>query len=195
MMPVIQNVEAVILTGGASRRMGQDKASMSVHGFPSARRIADQLMAHGWPVTVLGREPLQGLPFCLDAEEFAGPLSALRGFHPSAEAVFVVSCDIPLFDGRLPGVLSEFLHDNGAAVPVVCGRIQPLCALYRTAALSSLLRHPSLKRMGDWLQTLSVAQVDEEALRRHGIEPEAMMGANTPEEFYALTNPGSPWPI
>ena len=102
-------IEAVLLTGGASRRMGEDKAALLVDGEPLGHRTARVLAEAGYPVTVLGAEPLEGHGFQRDASPHEGPLTALRRFKPTAEAVFVAACDMPVFDSRLvsawPGAL------------------------------------------------------------------------------------------
>ena len=88
------SIEAVVLTGGESRRMGFDKASIAIDGVPQADRIVRQFLAAGLPVTVLGRQPINGAAFLPDEEMFGGPIAALTRFVPSAEFVFVSSCDL-----------------------------------------------------------------------------------------------------
>src|SRR5437762_802955 len=121
-------IEAALLTGGASTRMGTDKASMPVGGEPMAQRIAQSLAAAGLKVTVLGREPIQGYAFLQDQEEHGGPMAALSAFSPTAEFVFVISCDYPLFDPLVVEVLLSRIGDACASVAEIRGRLQPLLA-------------------------------------------------------------------
>lgn len=178
-------IEAVLLTGGASRRMGEDKAGILIDGVPQAQRIADALGAVGLPVTVLGREPIPGHAFLRDANEFAGPLSALAQFAPSADAVFVCSCDLPLFDARIASTLAERLGDRDASVPQVNGFRQPLCALYRAKAFAHILN--VLGQEGAcamrWLDALDHVIVHEDEVCSAGVDPQCAQGANTREEF------------
>ncbi|MGV3614830.1 MAG: molybdenum cofactor guanylyltransferase [Fimbriimonas sp.] len=179
------NLEAVILTGGASRRMGQDKASLPIDGIPQAQRIVDELRAKGLPVTVLGRVPIEGAAFLADAEEFAGPAAALARFHPTADAVFVASCDLPLFDIRIVDLLLDHLGERLAVAPIVDTWRQPLCALYRSTAFGSLTQvvAEGYRCPMRWLDRLDPVLLDEEALLAVGIDPRATLGANTPEEL------------
>lgn len=182
------NVEAALLTGGASRRMGTDKARLVVDGRPQARRTADALLTLGIPVTVLGREPLDGCDFVGDREELAGPVAALAQFLPTVELVFVCSCDIPLFDGRLVEVLMERIEDRDAAAPEVNGWRQPLCALYRHSAWNKL---PDLLRVEDacamhWLDALDHTVVSSDVLAKRGLDPRSAQGANTELELAEL---------
>ena len=97
--------------------MGEDKAAILVDGIPQALRIVQAISSMGIPITVLGRKPIDGHGFLPDAEEFAGPLAALSRFTPQADAVFVCSCDLPLFDARIIEVLAANLSGAFAAVP------------------------------------------------------------------------------
>lgn len=179
-------LEAVLLTGGASRRMGRDKALLVVDGETLADRMVRKLTVMGLPVTVLGRTPVSGAAFRADEEEFAGPLSALERFSPSAQGVFVGSCDMPLFDGRILDILVDRIGEADAAVPVVGRWRQPLCALYRASAFGAIPRARRRSMMG-WLELLVIAEVQEEQL---GVEPSTLGSANTPEELSTLLAKG-----
>lgn len=151
--------QAVLLTGGASRRMGSSKAGLIVDHKPLGLRTAQILEAAGWPVTVLGRDPIAGYPLIQDAEVYAGPLAALRGFHPQAELVFVASCDMPQFHGEVASVLAEQMSEADAIVPLVDGYPQLLCAVYRARAFDEI--PPDGVRMRDWLACLNVQYIEE----------------------------------
>ena len=191
----IAQTEAVLLTGGASRRMGRDKSLMEVAGRPMADRIGMGLVQAGLPVTVLGREPLEGFSFLRDREELAGPLAALAGFAPRLPFVFVVACDLPFFDPAVVGVLEKVFGKSPAGeavVPVIGEKLQPACALYRSNAWAFL---PDLLAQGKrslmaWLESLNMVRVTEAELAAAGIAPHTLAGANTPEDFARLLGRG-----
>lgn len=178
------DIEAALLTGGASRRMGADKAKLLVDGEPLAQRIARLLMESRIPVTVLGREPLLGCAFIADPEDFAGPLAALARFTPSGEFVFVCSCDVPEFSPDLISDLRSQISKSEAAVPVVDGRLQPLCALYRASAFAKAadLARDGEKRIMRWIDSLVVAQAAP-------LNKRWAMNINTPDEWQAVISP------
>jgi molybdopterin-guanine dinucleotide biosynthesis protein A len=151
-----EKIEAVLLTGGASRRMGQDKAKLLVEGEHLAARILRLLREAGITVTTCGREPVGTEPFLKDTEEFAGPLAALAEFQPQTDLVFVCSCDLPGFDASIVTRLCEELGDGDAVVPQTDGRLQPLCALYRASAFQVVreLHGAGEKRIMSWLGRL-----------------------------------------
>jgi molybdenum cofactor guanylyltransferase len=178
-------IEAVLLTGGASRRMGQDKAKIVVEGEPLAARIARLIAPEVARVTVLGREPVEGYVFLPDEEAYLGPLVALARFRPSAPLVFVSSCDLPRFDARVIPLLRERMGEDDAALVSWQDRPQPLCALYRASCWAILdeLAQRGERRMMAWLDRLRWTLVDERALEAAGLPPELARNVNRPEDF------------
>lgn len=175
-------IEAVLLTGGASRRMGEDKASLMVDGVPVAERLIRELPS----ATVLGRSPVLGASFVEDLEQFAGPLSCLRRFVPRAELVFVLSCDVVLFRSAVVSAFGSVLGDFDAVMPVFEGFDQPLCGLYRATAFEVLRENRDLVRVRDWTALLRVKRMDATELETLGISPPWVQSANTPEDFQRL---------
>src|SRR6476659_4382687 len=97
----ISQWSAVILTGGASRRMGRDKALLPVAGVPMAVRVAyalraagaDDVACVGGDVERLRAEHLLALP---DEWPGEGPVAGLltglaRARH---DVVVVTACDL-----------------------------------------------------------------------------------------------------
>jgi molybdenum cofactor guanylyltransferase len=181
------DIEAVLLTGGASRRMGSDKSKLSIGGEPLAVRICRLLSEAGLPVTVSGRERIDGYAFLADAEEFAGPLGALARFKPSRDLVFVVSCDLPGFDAQIVSELAQSINGYEAAIPIVDGKLQPLCALYTDSAFDAAraLAAGGEKRVMQWVEGLNIVAVET-------LRPESLSNVNTPEQLegWQVREPG-----
>ena len=181
-------VEAVLLTGGASRRMGADKASLDFGGEPLAERIARALAEVACRITVLGREPIADFEFQKDNQEFAGPLTALSEFKPGFPFVMVCSCDLPRFDPKIVECFLEDINDKDAAVPISEGMLQPLCALYRKKAFANIgsVLQGGKQSMMAWLETLDLAEIPALRLADTGIDPRSIQGFNSPEELTRL---------
>lgn len=178
----MRDIEAVLLTGGSSRRMGEDKASLLVGGIPVPRRIAEILAEACQKVTVLGPGPILGFTNLEDREPGQGPLAALGQIEPVAPFVFVCSCDIPQFDARLMIQARRAIGEGHAAIPVAEGRRQPLCALYSADTFPFLRAalDEGKRSVMAWVDTLTVIE----------FTPENAMwcrGANTPEEWRSLS--------
>lgn len=131
---------ALLLTGGASRRLGTDKAHLVVDGERLVDRLARLLLAECAPVLEVG--PGYGsLSAVREEPPGAGPLAAvaagvagLTGAGHSGPAI-VMAVD-------LPGVTAELVawlraHPTSESlVPVVDDVAQVLCARYSTDALT-----------------------------------------------------------
>lgn len=134
--------DGYVLCGGASRRMGRDKALVPVDGVPMARRVADALVAAGsrrvvavgGDASALGRLGLATLPDRWPGEgPLGGLVTALHDDDPGgAVTAVVLSCDLtdpdPAAIGRTVSANAEAGTD--AAVPVVGGRHQWLHAAW-----------------------------------------------------------------
>lgn len=132
--------EGFILVGGASSRMGTDKAQLELGGQTFVERIHRALGSITTATRLVGeirgesaRDLLPAIP---DVHEKWG---ALGGLHTSlkacsAEWAVVVACDLPFVTGELFVRLASLRQNFEAVVPVQPdGRFQPLCALYRAS--------------------------------------------------------------
>lgn len=125
-------VGGLVLTGGASRRMGCPKALVLVQGERIVDRVVRALAAAGGPVIEVG-PGYSGLPAVSEEPAGTGPLAALAAGWAALRAgghrgpVVVLACDLPLVDAAVVRFLATW-PGPGSVVPVVAGRAQPLCA-------------------------------------------------------------------
>lgn len=132
----------IILAGGASRRMGRDKATLPYEGTTLVERMVSVLKPRCAPIFVIAA-PGQALP-ALDAEVLrdevrgVGPLLATgRGLRAAAEAgselAFVAAVDMPLLTVDLIDELAGPAVRLGADVVLPWdGRDHFLAGIYRT---------------------------------------------------------------
>ena len=124
-------IPALLLTGGASRRMGRPKALLDVDGLPLAVRSARVLAAVCEPVIEVG--PGYTDLTCVREEPIGdGPLAALvagSAVAPAGVPIIVVACDMPHLDPALLRILVEHPGD-ASVIPEAEGRLQTLCARY-----------------------------------------------------------------
>jgi molybdopterin-guanine dinucleotide biosynthesis protein A len=137
-----------ILCGGASRRMGRDKALIPVDGQALAVRVSDALSGAGaTEVIAVGGDLAAlrslGVPAVADADPGAGPLTGIvTALARSADdIVFVAACDLvnPSADAMVATVRALAADAGGdVAVPLVGGRRQWVHAAWRRRAAHSL---------------------------------------------------------
>ena len=85
-------------------------------------------------------DDLQGAELVFDLHRNHGPLAGIEAglAHSRHDALFVVACDMPWVDITLARRLVEASAGHDAAVPMVAGRPEPLCATYRASAAPEL---------------------------------------------------------
>ena len=127
-------VAGAVLLGGASARMGSDKAHLTLDGVALATRAARLLTEICEDVLLVGGGPPPDAPG-RRVPDLEGPRCALRGIASAlaaarAERVLVLATDLPLVTLDLLLALVAW-PPTDAVIPRPADGPQPLCALYR----------------------------------------------------------------
>ncbi|MEJ5156254.1 molybdenum cofactor guanylyltransferase [Gluconobacter wancherniae] len=141
----------LVLAGGLSTRMGQDKAGLIYRGRTQLEAAFDLVSSVVVSCFVSVRQsqvddPLRGeFPVIVDQSEVDGPAAGLLSAHARFPAAswLVVACDLPLLDrGTLDHLLlsRDGKHDAYAYRSEHDGLPEPLCAVWEPAALEALKR-------------------------------------------------------
>ena len=183
----------LLLAGGKSSRLGQNKALLEYDGVPMIRRIAEQCVA--FPEKILSSPidlPVEGFWRIADDTPECGPLggivSALRQCR--SEALLVLSCDLACYRAELGDYLLSFL-DSGW--PAWClrsrdGRTHYLCGIYTKAALPAL---EAMLAQNHLKMAESFAATDGHVLElQYTVFPDRMMAnINTWQDYYTIFQP------
>ena len=131
-------VEGFILVGGASSRMGTDKARLDLGGQSFVERVHRALSSITTETKLVGsKAKCEAWPELSAVPDVHVKWGALGGLHAAlaacrAEWAAVVACDLPFITGELFVRLASLRGNFDAVVPIQeDGRWQPLCALYR----------------------------------------------------------------
>jgi molybdopterin-guanine dinucleotide biosynthesis protein A len=132
------DISAIILAGGQSSRMKQDKALLPVNGKSLIESVASQLEPFFADIIISARDgqSLDFLPYriAVDRSSGQGPLMGiLTGLEASRTPYnFVIACDIPQINiGFLESML-EHVRRHDVVVPVSGdSKYEPLFAFYR----------------------------------------------------------------
>ena len=184
---------AVILCGGKSTRMAQDKAELLIGKKTFLQQIEKNLKdADEILLSVKDRRdyPEIGARHIEDREEDKGPLMGLCSVleECSYDKVWVMSCDMPLVNWDTAQELEHYLTDGiDAVIPVDrTGKKYVLCAWYRKSTLEILkeqLESGDLK-VKHLLGRLRVCYVAVEGLSDGSHK---FQNINTREEYQAFT--------
>jgi molybdenum cofactor guanylyltransferase len=170
-------ISAMILAGGQSRRMGQDKARLEMGGMPLLRRVYDIAAncADRVSVVVTADDYADILPEqarLIADRQSQGPLvgfaQGLAALAPSASAdwLLLLACDLPLLTAAavqqwITGLATLPPH-IGAYLPRGEKGWEPLCGFYRPAVIEPSLQQAvaqgeqSFQR---WLVGVAVAEL------------------------------------
>jgi molybdopterin-guanine dinucleotide biosynthesis protein A len=189
------NVAGLLLTGGASRRMGTDKALLEVGGQRLAERAAAVLSAVADPVVEVG-PGWSGLQAVREDPPGRGPLAAVAAGAAALRAaghdgpVVVLAVDMPRVSVELLRLLAT--RDGPATtVPRADGHPQPLCARYGPDALAAVDRllaagGRSLRALLEALDARGeVGWIEPEEWERVA-EPAALADVDTPDDLRRL---------
>ncbi|HEY1336647.1 MAG TPA: molybdenum cofactor guanylyltransferase [Bryobacteraceae bacterium] len=131
-----------VLTGGASSRMGRDKAALPYRGGTLAEAVA-RAVAEAAGSAILVGNPERNPGAIPDLYPGEGPLGGILTalHHTRAEWNLVVACDMPEIDGRMLRALLERAEQERADALLPAGPSglpEPLCAVYRLRVLEAL---------------------------------------------------------
>jgi molybdopterin-guanine dinucleotide biosynthesis protein A len=185
----LATVSAALLVGGASSRMGRDKAGIRFDGVPAATRLSTLLAGLFEEVLLVGGEPPPDSVGRRIAD-CEGPRCALRGIvsalaAASNERVLVLATDLPLVTPDLLLALVAWPEADAVLPRDAAGR-HPLCALYRRDPLLARAR----ARLGDGrlkldglLDEVETSHLEASDLRRVDPAGSALTNVNDPDDL------------
>lgn len=142
------DLHAIILCGGRSSRFGTDKARALFGGEPLLQRIARLCVEVGVvPVAqadVIGKYDDLGILTRADDVSGLGPLGGILSALTTtpAEAVLVLTCDMPQVDADLlRGLIRAFKIFRQSIFYTVAGSVQPFPGIFTRVATALMASH------------------------------------------------------
>jgi molybdopterin-guanine dinucleotide biosynthesis protein A len=131
------NISAVLLAGGESRRMGQDKATLIFRGKPLWQIQLDllsKLKPEEMFVSARSDPPWRpsGVQFVSDEPPSRGPLSGLSAMLPRIRTnhLLALAVDMPLMTENYLRSLYNLIEPGRGVLPMIGNRAEPLVAIY-----------------------------------------------------------------
>ena len=186
---------AVILVGGKSTRLGQDKVFVEIGGQPMIQRVVGRLQAVAAHFVLVAAEPVAdpqaryGVPALAVADRYPGK-GSLGGLYSGLAAAptewaFVMAVDMPFVNPALVDYLAKLTDGYDLVLPIVAGRPEPAHALYSKRCLEPIehkILSDQLKMIG-FHDQVRVRQVNERDLRRHDPELRSFLNINRPSDL------------
>jgi molybdopterin-guanine dinucleotide biosynthesis protein A len=143
----------LVLCGGKSTRMGNDKGLLKLEATTWAQTAVDKLGELNIPVKISVNKnqhesyaavfPMDALVVDNEMLKLQGPLLGLLSAHVacSDEDVFVLACDLPLMETSILRELLFLYHHYSSGDAFVFlneGQAEPLCGIYTRKCLANI---------------------------------------------------------
>lgn len=140
-----ETASAIVLAGGKSKRMGQNKSLLPVNGTTLLENTISQLK-HNFREIIISTDKdnmfrCKGLKTVSDSAPGQGPLMGIMSGLKASEndLNFVIACDIPDININLVRRLLRSAEGYDAVVPVTPDdELEPLFAVYRKQVISKI---------------------------------------------------------
>ena len=186
-------LNGLVLTGGRSRRMQRDKASLAYAGRTQLERTVQLLAPRVQQVFVSIRpeqraDPARAAYPCIeDLRPDLGPIGGIQAaLHADANrAWLVLACDLPFLTAS---ALDHLIASRGADHLATAyrsshdGLPEPLCAIFEPASRAAV---DAWIAQGQLCPRALLGGVDARLLEP--LEPRALDNINTPEQYTAAT--------
>ncbi|SEA30507.1 molybdopterin-guanine dinucleotide biosynthesis protein A [Desulfuromusa kysingii] len=184
---VNNDITGIVLAGGKSRRMGQDKATLPMLNGTMLSNALLFLQQHFQKVIIVGNRPdleIYGVPVIHDIY----PGSSLGGIHAGLNAVetnwvFIMPCDMPFPNAEILTNLVQSHQHVDAVVPKTERGFEPLFALYHRRVLpiiESFLQQNRF-RIFDLFEQIVVNYIEPNELPNNF--EMSLMNINTPNDY------------
>lgn len=193
---------AVILAGGAGRRMGAEKASLMLCGSPLIKHVVERIFDAVDEVVVVVRDDAQarqlegvisGCRVAIDRAHGVGPVAGLQAGMDAARGryAFAAGCDMPFLNPDVIDSLFSLADGHDGAVPLLDGLLERLHAVYLARRLEEACRiaiERGERRISAPLSGLDIKFVDAGMFRDMDPELLSFFNLNTLDDLRRAEN-------
>lgn len=137
-----KKINSIILSGGKSTRMGEDKALMEVGAKTIIEIIIEKLKPFSNDI-IISADDLEkysefGYQVVPDKFKNSGPLAGIYSslLESNTEKNFIISCDLPLVSSAVIERLIKIETGKEIILPVTNGKYHQLCGVYSKSVLA-----------------------------------------------------------
>ncbi|MDZ7764936.1 MAG: molybdenum cofactor guanylyltransferase [Melioribacteraceae bacterium] len=137
----MNKVNGIILSGGKSSRMGEDKALLKVGAKTIIEIMIDKLKPFCNEIIISADETEKysqfGYKVVPDKFDNSGPLAGIYSslLESNSERNFIISCDLPLVSQNVIENIINTNSDKEIILPVTTGKYHQLCGVYSQSVL------------------------------------------------------------
>jgi molybdopterin-guanine dinucleotide biosynthesis protein A len=187
-------ITGIILSGGKSIRMGENKAFIEIEGMPIIKRVHSLFERMFEEIIIVTREEELYRTFNAKIYRDLFPNGGVAGglytglFYSSLPYSFCVASDMPLLKESVIEYLIKNMEDYDVVVPRTKDGLQPLHAIYSKKCLEPIKKiiEQEKHRIIDFYWMVRTKIIDEYEFISLDPERESFINVNTPEELIRI---------
>ena len=183
------NITAVILCGGQSKRIGRNKAFLKIGNKPFVEILINKLQGLFQKIIISTKQPTPyrhlksaGISIVADRSRVLGSLigiySALK--KSPTKYIFVIAVDMPTIEPKLIKRLLTVRKKYDVVIPQTRKGLEPLCAVYSKECLPHIVRQI---RNDNYKIIDFFDQVRVKTIR---LKKDGLLNVNTPKDYCHL---------
>lgn len=187
-------ITGIILSGGKSIRMGQDKAFLLFSDRPLIETMIDKLKAACGDLIIVTNKPYlyqkYDVQLAVDIIKNKGPLGGIHtGLIASRDKYnFVCACDMPFINRDLIEYMAEKIDGYDAVVVEHKGKLEPLCAVYSKSCVEPIEKelYRDNRKMKDFLKNIKTKVIKDRVLSNFDSGGRSFLNVNTKKDYQCI---------
>lgn len=195
-------ISGVILAGGKSRRMGQNKSLLKIGDKTVIEIIIDKIEPLFEEIILVTNSEddypmLQNIRIVPDAylsKETNSLIGLYTGlFEAKNDNAFVIPCDMPFINQKLIDYMINNIGNYDIVVPWINGYYQSLHAIYNKSTLDSIKylfdnNIYKINRLFEEFPNLTINKIGKDILDDLNISDDCFLNLNTLEDYHRANN-------
>jgi len=191
---MIYNLDAYVLAGGKSSRMGRSKALLQLDGMSMLQHICNSMKSIFQNVYIIAKREsmIESLRFPVVFDVYPQS-SALVGIHAALvhckkSAVFIKACDNPVQSEQLILQMMTYAGEADAVIVSTKDGLHPLFGVYSKRCLPHVeqMLSDNDHKISNLYNRINTKILSEHEARRYDSELSSLKNINTPEEYNEL---------
>ncbi|MFH1051277.1 MAG: molybdenum cofactor guanylyltransferase [bacterium] len=201
-----QDITGIILSGGKSTRMGENKSFLKIGDVKIIEIVSILMKSLFRELIIITNEPelykfLNIKTYC-DIHKNVGPIAGIHSglINSKTERNFIISCDMPLMTSGMICSIVDYPSDALITVPKADGFIQQLCGIYSKSlipVIGKIIEEDNSQENRDLNQTKRKCKVHQlinsvpatiidKVENLQGYEKNIFLNMNNPENFKSI---------
>jgi molybdopterin-guanine dinucleotide biosynthesis protein A len=193
---MINKVSGVILAGGKSSRIGEDKAFLLLEGKPLIEIMLDKLKTLFKSLLIITNKPQvykkYGIKTYKDIIAEHGPLGGIYTALTKSRSAhsFIVACDMPFLNPDFVRYMLRKIDGFDVVIPRYRGQLEPLCTVYSKNCIPSIENEISKKnlKIRSFFPNVKVKVISEAEILKFDSEGKLFVNINTLPDYRKITS-------